>query len=115
MKGWTIAGLIVIVLMLLVPPREVTVFDSYEAAADDMIQLEGAPDIDRPGEHESTRVIYRPVGAEIPDEIDHGERVEDSSLATTRLLLQIVVVVVFFGGMGLITNGGGKNTPSENG
>lgn len=115
MRGWTIAGLIVIVLMLLVPPREVTVFDSYAAAADDLIRLEGVPDFDPPGEHESTTVIYRPVGAELPDEIGHGERVEDSSLATTRLLLQIVVVVVVFGGMGLITSGGGQNTPSESG
>lgn len=110
-KGWTIAGLIVLVLMLLVPPKEATVYDTYGAAADEAINLEGVPDRDVPGEHISAKVVYRPVWMEVSGELDYGEQVQDSQLAETRLLLQVVVVVVIFGGMALII--GGESAESD--
>jgi hypothetical protein len=109
-KPWVVIGLLVIGGMLLVPPKEVETYNTIGAAADDVINLEGVPDRDEPGEHRSTQVIYRPAWSEIGDELGHGERVEQTTLATNRLLLQVVVAVVVFGGLGLIT---GRSTEDE--
>jgi hypothetical protein len=107
-KPLLIIGLLVISGMLLVPPREVRVYDAYGAAADEMIG-----GMDAPAEHRSTQVVYRPIGAEVGDELDTGEQIRGSRLATNRLLLQVVVAVVVFGGLGLIIGKSKSDAPEQ--
>lgn len=95
-RSWIVFGLIVIVGMLLIPPKEVSSLDHMGAAADKMFG--GTP---TRAEHTKVRVVYTPVWSE-PEGKDY-ETIQNSSLATSRLLLQVVVVVVVFGGLALLT------------
>jgi hypothetical protein len=101
-RGWVVAGLVVVVAMCLVPPRKVTVRDSYAAAADEMIEMEGVPDTDLPGEYRSTQIVYRPAWLELPGELGPGQQVQSVRLATPRLLLQIVGAIVLIGGLAFL-------------
>ena len=106
-RGLLITGLIIIAGMCLMPPWQVEAENPYAGATADMLGAEEAP-----SELTAERVVYRPVGAGAPDQVDQGKEVQSYTLATTRLLLQIVGAAVVFGGLALIAGSGGRDGPA---